>query len=54
MMASRKDGLIRDPRVHQSFTRSSIYLPGRAPQRTITTVRTPIVCMVLFQFIKQI
>ncbi len=34
--------------MHQSLAGSSIYSSGRAPQRTTTTVSTPIVCMLLF------
>ncbi len=53
-MTSRKDGLstITGPRVHQSLSGNSIYSSGRASQRTATTGSTPIVCMVLFQFLK--
>ncbi len=38
--------------MHQSLAGSLIYSSGRAPQRNTTTGSTPIVCMVLFQFLK--
>ncbi len=41
--------VIGGPQVHQSLTGSSIYLSGRAPQRTTITECTLILCMVLFQ-----
>ncbi len=44
--------VIRDPYVYHSLAGSSIYSSDRAPQRTNTTVCTPIVCMILFQFLK--
>ncbi len=35
--------------MHQSLTGSSIYLSGRAPQRTTTTECTPMLYIVLYQ-----